>query len=104
MIDASEFSVNEQAGKYYATLKISGTMRVEIDAESIEDARDQAETKADKVSEDIFDIEIDYVDDVDVYHVQAKPKMYRVMSEGKKMQVIRLDETCTPRDPDERGF
>lgn len=99
----SDFSCNERPRDYTAIINVRGTIRVSIQADSQEDAQRQAETEADRMEKEGY-VEIDDIDELEVYRTYKDPPMYRVTREGKPMQVSRLDAGDTPRAPDERGF
>jgi hypothetical protein len=96
MIDASKFSVNERNGEYYAEIDVRGSIRFSIKADSIEEARQKADSEADRLAENEFDIQLNEVDDLEVTDVRAEPKLYRVWAGESKMQVSRLTEAYTP--------
>ena len=100
----SEFSVNEKLGEYIVVISISGEMRINIKAESQEEADAKAEEIADQLADDQMEAELDTVDDIEIQSVHRPLPMFRVTRDGKKMQVSRLMAGDLPRDPDERGF
>ncbi len=101
MIDESKFSVTGRYGEFYAVFRVEGEIRVQIKADSIEQARAKAREIADG---DDFGTELDEVIDVNIDYVYAARPMYRVTRDGSKMQVSRLEDGDIPREPDERGF
>lgn len=99
----ADFSVNERTGEYTARFAVSGTITIEIKADSLADAKAKADCEADKMREDSF-VEIDDIDTIEVDHVYKNPPMYRVLRDGKNFQVSRLEPGDIPREPDEHGF
>ena len=99
----SDFSINEREGKFTAMFRVTGTIRFEIDADSVADARAKARADASRIL-DSGETDIDDMETVEVDHVYKNPAMYRVLREGKKMQVSRLEPGDIPREPDDRGF
>lgn len=104
MPDPSQFSVNERSGEYFANVNVRGTFRLTVKADSIEEARKKVEAEIDNLELNPIDVQLDDIDEIEAPHVQSEPKMYRVWDGDKKMQVSRLTDTYTPREPDERGF
>jgi len=96
-----EFSVNERNGEYEVLFSVSGTIRLEIKASSLEEAKEKAEAMCD---DEDFGLEIDEAEEVTVDFVRKLPPMYRVTREGQIMQVSNLLPNDEPREPDERGF
>jgi hypothetical protein len=96
-----DFSVNERPGEFNVTFSVRGTIRTTIKADSLEDARAKAREMAEFEE---FGIELDEADDVEIDLVSKSPVMYRVLRDGKTMQVSRLAPGDLPRQPDERGF
>jgi len=101
LVATGKFSVNERQKDYEVTFRVSGSIHLTIQADSVEDAR----AKANGMTEDDeFGLELDEADDVSVGSVRKSAPMYRVTRDGAKMQVSRLDASDAPREPDERGF
>jgi hypothetical protein len=100
----NDFSRNDRPRDYTAVINVRGTIRVSIQADSQEDAQRQAEAEADKMEKEGY-VEIDDIDELEVYRTYKDPPMYRVTREGKPMQVSHLEPGDLPRPPDEqRGF
>ena len=99
-----DFSVNEREGEYSALIQMDGTIRVLIKA----DSQEEAEAKANKITDDIAEgieiAELDEVDNISVAYCKKAARMFRVTRNGVKMQVNRLEIGDLPREPDERGF
>ncbi|ODN72193.1 hypothetical protein [Methylobrevis pamukkalensis] len=102
--DPALFSVNERPRDYTAVIEIRATIRVSLQADSIEEAKALAEAEAKKMIEDPFDVTLDDIDAADVQHTSKDQPMYRVWENGHAMQVSHLRPGHTPREPDERGF
>ena len=68
----------------------------------MEDARRQVLAMVENEDEDFTNI--DAADAIDIGHIRKSPTMYRVIREGKNMQVSHLIDGDVPRPPDERGF
>lgn len=100
-IDESQFSKNERPNAYEARFAIRGEVLVTITADSAEDAKAKAEAMLD---DEDFGLELDDVTDASVDYVWKTPAMFRVTREGRTMQVSRLEEGDTPREPNEYGF
>lgn len=100
----ADFSVDDRPREYRACISFEGEMVVTIMADSEGEAKQKAETIADEIAESVDAYELDEIDDVKVSYVWKSKPMYRVWSEGRKMQVSRLEPGMTPREPDERGF
>jgi len=99
-----DFSFVDKPTEFRVTLKVQGEIHLSIKADSIEAAREEANLRSDKMMDGEEWVELDDVDQVDVIRVYQSPRMYRVRCEGRNMQVSRLEEGHTPREPDERGF
>lgn len=103
MTNPSDFSCNERDGEYTARITVSGTLSISIQATSPEDARRQADAALERMEKDGY-VEIDDIDELDLQSVTKDRPMYRVIREGKPMQVSHLDPGDTPRTPDKNGF
>jgi hypothetical protein len=97
----ADFSADTREGEYEARFRVTGEVHVQIKASSLEDARRQAFAMLD---DERFGLELDGVDEVEVDRVFKAHTMYRVIREGREMQVSHLLPGDLPRDPDERGF
>jgi hypothetical protein len=82
---------------------VSGTVRIAIKADSIEDAKEQARKMQEDEESPNF-TELDEVDEIRIDWVRKESPMYRVIRDGETMQVSHLDAGDIPREPDERGF
>lgn len=100
----ADFSVDERPREYDVEIRIEGTMRKKIMADSLEEARDKAELLADAIAEDAEPADIDYVYDVSVEDCRKSPTMFRVLRDGRACKVSHLEPGDLPREPDERGF
>ena len=102
--NSAEFSRNDRDGEYTVYVRVSGQTRLNIKAADEHDARRQAEAEVDKLERDGY-VEIDKIDLMEVWRIHKDPPMYRVMREGKPMQVSHLQPGDTPREPDAKyGF
>lgn len=99
----ADFSRNDKPGEYTAEITVRGAISISIKADSPEDARRQAEAELERIEKDGY-VEIDDIAEIDLYRVTKDRPMYRVMRDGKPMQVSHLEATDLPRTPDERGF
>lgn len=97
----ADFSTNERPREYVVVFRVSGTVRVTIEADSKDEAWQKAETMIDDNSEDWSDID---AEEIDISRVTKSPTMYRVIRDGANMQVSHLMPGDAPRQPDERGF
>ena len=100
----ADFSVNERKGEYFAYVEVTGTFRFTCKAESIEGAKKQLNAEIEKLKADPFDVQLDDVEEISANAVRPEAPMFRVWEDGQKLQVSRLTEKHTPREPDERGF
>jgi len=100
----ADFSVNDKPREYEVHIRIKGEMRRTIKADSLEEAKAQAEEIADDIAEDRETAEIDEVEDVEVASCHRARPMFRVMRDGKAYQVSHLEPGDLPRKPDDRGF
>ena len=101
-----DFSADEKPRAFEAWIEVRARVRVDIDADSIDDARAKAGKLAanmDMIS-DPSDVELDVIDNVTVSNVWKSPTMYRVTRDGETMQVSRLMPGDVPREPNARGF
>lgn len=104
MPNPADFSLNEKPGDYTATFEVSGTISFHIKADSQEDAQRQAEAELERIENDSY-VEINSIDEADLRRVTKDRAMYRVMREGKAMQVSHLQPGDLPREPDDKyGF
>jgi hypothetical protein len=101
--DSSIFSVNEKPREYTAYIKVEGIVEISVEADSPEEARRLAEAEVEKIENDGY-VEVDRPDVIELERVRKDAPMYRVIREGKMMQVSHLDPGDLPRQPDERGF
>jgi hypothetical protein len=101
--DPSNFSCDERENDYTAIINVRGTIRISIKANCKEAAQRQAEEEVDKMEKEGY-VEIDDIDELEVYRTYKDDPMYRVTRDGKSMQVSRLQAGDEPRAPDERGF
>lgn len=99
----ADFSRNDKPGEYTAEISVRGIVSISIEAESQEDAQRQAEAELDRMEKEGY-VEIDDIHEIDLRRVTKDRPMYRVIREGKPMQVSHLDPTDKPRAADERGF
>jgi hypothetical protein len=99
----NDFSRNEREREYTAIIYVRGRISVNVKADSAEDARRQAEAEIESLEKEGY-VEIDDVDQIELSRVYKDPPMYRVIREGKTMQVSRLQPGDAPRSADERGF
>jgi hypothetical protein len=97
----ADFSVDERPREYQARIRVRGSITMTIYADSEEKARDHVSTIID---DEDWCPELDDVEDVDVDYLRKTGPVYRVMRDGKAMQVSHLLPGDTPRDPTERGF
>jgi hypothetical protein len=97
----AHFSVNENANKYTVRFHVVGSIDVEIEADNMEEARRKAEDMAD---DDDFGLELTDVTDVHFDDVHKVKPMYRVIRDGRMMQVSRLLPGDEPREPTRSGF
>ena len=100
-MDASQFIANEQPNKFDVRISVRGEINVEVEAASLEEAREKANAMA---GDEEFGHEIDEVTDVRVDSVRKAPTMYLVTRSGRQMQVSRLLPGDLPRQPNENGF
>lgn len=99
--DPKSFSINQRDGEYIAVLHVEGEILLNIKANN----RIEAESKVADVIEDLESLsELDDVHGATAVTIYKARPMYRVMLDGKKMQVTDLQPGMTPREPDERGF
>ncbi len=97
----ADFSVDEKPGEYRVRFDVRGEVTMDIDASSEAEARAKAEAM---LEDEEFGLELDEARDVSIGYVRKRSPMYRVLREGKAMQVSRLEAGDLPREPDERGF
>lgn len=97
------FSRNEKPREYTAHIDVRGTISVSLNAESLEDAKRQAEAEIERIRNDGF-VDVDEVEEAEIRRVEKDRPMFLVTREGRKMQVSRLEPGDQPRAPDERGF
>lgn len=99
--DPQNFSVNERADEYEVVFRFSGELTQNIRATSPEEARQSADAF---IAAGDFDVMPEEIDDISVWFVRKCPPMYRVIRDGRAMQVSRLQSGDLPRQPDEHGF
>jgi len=97
--DPALFSRNDKPREYTAEFTVRGAVSFSIKADSPEDARRQAEAELERMEKEGY-IEIDDVQEIELYRVAKDRPMYRVTREGKSMQVSHLQVGDLPRDPD----
>jgi hypothetical protein len=100
----NDFSVNLRAGEFKIRFRVRGEIEMTINADSLEDARAKAEAMIEEDDDDDFGLELTDVDDISISDVYPEGKLYRVLRDGRKMQVSLLKTGDQPREPDERGF
>lgn len=101
MPNPEDFSVDLRDGEYRVVIDVTGELSVTIKAENLADA----ERKAEKICADCYEhMQLDEVTEAVIDRVYKTRPMFRVIEDGKKMQVSRLEPGMTPRAPDERGF
>lgn len=100
----ADFSVNERKGEYFALVEVTGTFRFTCKAESVEDAQKQLDAEIANLEAEPFDVQLDDVEEISANPVRPEAPMFRVWEDGRKLQVSRLTEKHTPRQPDKRGF
>jgi hypothetical protein len=96
-----DFSKDEKPGEYCVRFKVKGEILITIKADNIAAAQEKAE---DMLEDEDFGLELDEATDVSIRHVYKSPAMFRVLRNGKTMQVTRLEPGDQPREPNERGF
>lgn len=102
--DPALFSRNDKPGEYTARIRVSGTISISVKAENQEDAQRQADAELERIEKEGY-VEIDNIDEIDLWRVEKDRPMYRVTREGKSMQVSHLQAGDLPREPDEKyGF
>ncbi len=101
--DKSLFSVNEKDGEYTARFDVRGSISISISAASKEEAHTKAQEEVDKICDDGY-VEINEIEDVRICYVVKDRPMFRVLRNGKVMQVTQLEPGDTPREPNEYGF
>lgn len=100
-INKTLFRVNKREGIYYAEFHVRGTIKVEIEASTEEEADEKAEAMMDG---DDFGLELDDCEDIVLRDLSPARPMYLVTRKGETMQVSHLQEGDEPREPDENGF
>lgn len=103
-LNPADFSVDEKPRRYEVVIHVEGEIRRVIEADSLEEAEAEAERIADDIAEDRTGADLDEVCDVEVETCLRARPMFRVLRNGKPMQVSHLRLGDLPRDPDERGF
>ena len=99
-----DFSVNERAREFRATISVSGAMSLTIDAGSEDEAQEKAEALIDQMENEERPVELDMVYDIGLDYVVKVNPLFRATRDGRKMQVSRLEPGDLPREPDEHGF
>lgn len=97
----ADFSVNENAGKFIVDVAYEGSTSIELQAASADIATTLVQNQIDQEDLDPYPV---HLDSAEITSVRPYPAMYRVMRDGRAMQVSCLKAGDTPRDPDERGF
>lgn len=100
----ADFSVNDRPREYDVRIRVEGEIIMTIKADSQEEAKAQAEKLADDILEGRDFADLDDIEETKVESCWRKSPMYRVMRDGKPMQVSHLEAGDLPREPDERGF
>ncbi|MBS0361046.1 MAG: hypothetical protein JSR98_06675 [Proteobacteria bacterium] len=103
MPDPPAFERDEQQGKFTATVRVRGEVRLSIEAASPEEAREKALVEIDRMEAEGVDY-LDEVHDLDLGYVAKDPVMYLVLRDGKTMRSSRLEPGDEPRAPTEHGF
>jgi hypothetical protein len=99
----ADFSRNDKDGEYTAEFFVRGVLSFRIKATSQDDANRQADAELERIENEGF-VEVDSIDQIDLRCVAQDRPMYRVMREGKPMQVSLLKSGDLPRDQDQYGF
>ncbi len=94
----ADFSQNEKPGEYTAEITVRGAISISIKADSLEDAKRQAEAELERIEKESY-VEIDDIAEIDLYRVMKDRPMFRVTRDGKPMQVSHLQPGDTPRSP-----
>jgi len=96
-----EFSKDEKPRQWRACFRVTGEFWADIEADSEGEAQVRAKEIA--ASHD-FGLELDEVQAVEISYIEKKPMMYRVVRDGRDMQVSRLQAGDQPRYPRQGGF
>lgn len=99
----SDFSRNDRPREYTAIIQVRGEVRFSIEADNPEDARRQAEAEIERIEKEGY-VEIDDIDEIKLDRVRKDAPMFRVLREGKTMQVSHLQPGDQPRSPDKHDF
>lgn len=102
-LNPADFSRNDRDGEYTVEIEVRGTISISIKADSAEDARKRAENELSRIEAEGY-VEVDDVNDLRLARVKKDPPMYRVVRDGRPMQVSHLNDGDLPREPDRRGF
>ena len=103
-IDMTKFAAVEGPRKFTVVISATAYMRPEVTADSAQEAREKCRDILDRLESDVSEFDFDDADDVVIYQIREKPKMYRVWHHGEKAQVSIVEAHHTPREPDDRGF
>lgn len=96
-----DFSRATFPGVFRVEVEVCGTYTVEVKADSLEAAKEQV---LDEIDSDDYLPEIEEVYSAEIERAWPEPDRFRVMRDGRKYQVTRLEPGDVPREPDERGF
>jgi hypothetical protein len=99
----ADFSRDDRPRDYTAYVTVRGTISINIQADSADDAKRQAEAEVEKMEAERY-VEIDDIDAIELDRVTKDRPMFRVTRDGKTMQVSHLDPGDVPRAPGECGF
>jgi hypothetical protein len=101
----ADFSVNAKPDKYRVVIRVAGSVCVEITAASESDARLAGQDEADAIlAMEPPLCELDEIDEAEVSLIRKEPDLYRVLRDGRPMQVSHLVPGDMPRAPDQYGF
>jgi hypothetical protein len=100
-MEETAFIKDERPGEFEVRFSVRGEICLTINAESLEDAKAQAEAMTE---DEDFGTEVDTAEEVRVEHVRKSRPMYLVTRNGRPMRVSRLEDGDAPRQPTERGF
>jgi len=96
-----DFSRDEKPRQYRAHFRVTGDVWADIDADSEGEAQAKAQEMAQSEG---FGFELDDLGDVEITCIHKKPAMFRVLRDGREMQVSKLQPGDLPRDPRPDGF
>lgn len=98
-----DFSRNERERDYEARVSIRGTITIAVQADSAEGAQQQVDAELAKIEAEGF-VQLDDIDEIGDAQVTKERPMFRVLREGRVMQVTHLQAGDLPRQPNEHGF